>query len=119
MCSSIYAISMSMVPHWEPWHQPRYFRGSPIHLPLFSNDPHPRVSSSLLWPSPPQLTPPATHTHTLSILFIRGGLVAKSCLTLCNPVYYNPPGFSIHGDSPGKNTGVGCHALLHSILYID
>ena len=22
------------------------------------------------------------------------------------------PGSSVHGDSPGKNTGVGCHALL-------
>ena len=22
------------------------------------------------------------------------------------------PGSSAHGDSPGKNTGVGCHALL-------
>ena len=25
-------------------------------------------------------------------------------------------GFSIHGDSPGKNTGVGCHALLQRIF---
>jgi len=24
----------------------------------------------------------------------------------------SPPGFSVHGDSPGKNTGMGCHALL-------
>ena len=24
----------------------------------------------------------------------------------------SPPGSSVHGDSPGKNTGVGCHALL-------
>ena len=23
---------------------------------------------------------------------------------------------SAHGDSPGKNTGVGCHALLHEII---
>ena len=22
------------------------------------------------------------------------------------------PGFSVHGDSPGKSTGVGCHVLL-------
>ena len=27
----------------------------------------------------------------------------------------SPPG-SIHGDSPGKNTGVGCHALLQGIF---
>ena len=26
------------------------------------------------------------------------------------------PGFSVHGDSPGKNTRVGCHALLHGIF---
>ena len=24
----------------------------------------------------------------------------------------SPPGSSVHEDSPGKNTGVGCHALL-------
>ena len=28
----------------------------------------------------------------------------------------SPPGSSIHGDSPGKNTGVGCHALLQGIF---
>ena len=25
---------------------------------------------------------------------------------------YSPPGSSVHGDSPGKNAGVACHALL-------
>ena len=25
-------------------------------------------------------------------------------------------GSSVHGDSPGKNTGVGCHALLQGIF---
>ena len=25
-------------------------------------------------------------------------------------------GTSVHGDSPGKNTGVGCHALLQRIF---
>ena len=27
-----------------------------------------------------------------------------------------PPGSSVQGDSPGKNTGVGCHALLQGNL---
>ena len=27
-----------------------------------------------------------------------------------------PPGSSVHGDSPGKNTGLGCHALLLEIF---
>ena len=43
-------------------------------------------------------------------------LVAQLCLTLCDPMDCNPPGSSIHGDSPGKNTGVGCHAFLHGNL---
>ena len=28
----------------------------------------------------------------------------------------NPPSTSVHGDSPGKNTGVDCHALLPGIF---
>ena len=40
----------------------------------------------------------------------------QQCLTLCNPMDCSPPGYSIHGDSPGKNTGVGCHALLQGIF---
>ena len=36
----------------------------------------------------------------------------QSCLTLCHPMNCSPPGSSERGDSPGKNTGVGCHALL-------
>ena len=43
----------------------------------------------------------------------------QSCLTLCNPMGYSPPGFSVHGDSPGKNTGMGCHALLQGIYSPD
>ena len=27
-----------------------------------------------------------------------------------------PPGPSLNGESPGKNTGVGCHALLQGIF---
>ena len=39
-------------------------------------------------------------------------LVAQSCPTLCDPVDCSPPDCSVHGNSPGKNTGVCCHALL-------
>ena len=35
----------------------------------------------------------------------------QSCLTLCDPIDSSPPG-SRPWDSPGKNTGVGCHFLL-------
>ena len=39
-----------------------------------------------------------------------------TCLTLCDPMDCNLPGSSVHGISPHKNTGVGCHALLQGIL---
>ena len=43
-------------------------------------------------------------------------LFAQSCPTLCDPTGCNVKGTSVHGDSPGKSTGVGCHALLQGIL---
>ena len=33
----------------------------------------------------------------------------------CHPMDYSLPGYSVH-DSPGKNTGVGCHFLLQEIF---
>ena len=39
-------------------------------------------------------------------------LVSQSALTLYDPIDCSPLGSSVHGDSAGKNTGVGCHALL-------
>ena len=46
---------------------------------------------------------------------LHAGVHAKllqSCPTLCNPMDCSLPGSSVHGDSPGKNTGVGYHAPL-------
>ena len=43
-------------------------------------------------------------------------LVTHSSPTLCNPMDRSLPGSSAHGDSPGKKTGVGCHALLQGIF---
>ena len=39
-------------------------------------------------------------------------LIVQSCLTLCDPMDCSPSSSSVHGHSPGKNTGVGCHSLL-------
>ena len=41
------------------------------------------------------------------------------CQTLCDPMDYSQPGSSVHEDSPGKNIGVGCHALLQGIFPIQ
>ena len=43
-------------------------------------------------------------------------LITQSCPTLCNLMDCSPPGFSVHGDSPCKNTKVVCHALLQGIF---
>ena len=43
-------------------------------------------------------------------------LVAQSCLTLCNRMDCSSPGSLAQGDSPGKNTGVGCHTFLQGVF---
>ena len=52
-----------------------------------------------------------THTHIYCAVFSHS--VVSTC---CDPRDHSPPGSSVHGDSPGKNTGVGCHALLQGIF---
>ena len=39
-----------------------------------------------------------------------------SHVRLLDPMECSPPGSSVHGDPPGKNTGVGCHFLLQEIF---
>ena len=40
----------------------------------------------------------------------------QSCPTPGNPMDCSPPGFSVHGGSPDKNPGVGCHEFLQGIF---
>ena len=47
-----------------------------------------------------------------------GSQSLQSCPTLCDPTDCSPPGSS-PWDSPGKNPGVGCHALLQGIFPIQ
>ena len=56
-----------------------------------------------------------THTICIQIRCAVLCLVAQSCPTL-RLHGLSPPGYSVHGDSPGKNTGVGCLALLQRIF---
>ena len=43
-------------------------------------------------------------------------LVFQLCLILCDPMDGSLPGSSVLGDSPGKNIGMCCHALLQGIF---
>ena len=40
----------------------------------------------------------------------------QSCPTLCDPMDCSLPGSSVHGDSPGKSTGVAGHFLFQGIF---
>ena len=44
-------------------------------------------------------------TYSCAVVY----LVAQLCPTLCDPMDCSPRSSSIHGDSPDKNIGVGCH----------
>ena len=64
-------------------------------------------------------TPPALKAWSLNHWITRevpaAAAAAKSlqsCPTLCYPIDDGPPGLPHPWDSPGKNTGVGCHFLL-------
>ena len=51
--------------------------------------------------------------YTLSAVLC---LVTQLCPNRCDPMDWSLLGSSVHGDSPGKNTGVGFHALLQGIF---
>ena len=53
-------------------------------------------------------------THDFWGMCVRS--VALSCLTLGDPMDCSPPASTVHGISPGRNTGVGCHFLLQGIF---
>ena len=40
----------------------------------------------------------------------------QSCQTLCDPMDCSPPGSSVRGDSPGRNSGVCCLFLLQKLF---
>ena len=61
--------------------------------------------------------------HFITCLFIKTNYSAcmcakliQLCPTLCDPMDCSPLGSSVLGDSPDKNTGVGCHALFQGIF---
>ena len=52
-------------------------------------------------------------SHILCLIFRYTAKSLQSCLTLCDPIDGSPPGSPRPWDSPGKNTGVGCHILAN------
>ena len=63
--------------------------------------------------------PPFLNSITVSYHVTRACMHARSfqsCPTLCDPMDCSPPGSSVHGSFPGKNTRKGCQALLQGIF---
>ena len=99
----------------------------PQHIPAW---PHPTLlCSELYWDdreaSQAQPASPLpcfwTYSHSVLcsddiVLRANGCRRAQPCPILCNPMDCSLPGSSAHGNSPGKNTGVGCCALLQGIF---
>ena len=53
---------------------------------------------------------------SVSLIIVHVCAVAQSCPTLCDPMNCSLPGYSVQAGYPGKNAGVGCHALLQGIF---
>ena len=43
---------------------------------------------------------------------------AQSCLTLCSPMDYSPPGSSVHGIFPCKDTRLACHFSFRGSFWL-
>ena len=96
---------------WKPW--------TPCFR-MWTLFPQPTEKQQRLFPNkgngeicaPEQWNDPATLGWGNTVL-------SQSCPTLYNPMDCGLPGSSIHGDSPGNNTGVDCHDLLQRIFPIQ
>ena len=59
------------------------------------------------------LSPGSWCARDTRVCFPAAAKSRQLCPTLCDPTDGSPPGSSVRPwDSPGKNTGVGCHFLL-------
>ena len=56
--------------------------------------------------------PPGKPLQCLCYAVLSRSVVSESL----GPMDSSPPGSSVHGDSPGKSTGMGCHVLLQGIF---
>ena len=56
------------------------------------------------------------HLELIFVSGVRCAVLSQSCPTLCDITDCSLPGSSVHGNSPGENTGVDCHALPQGIF---
>ena len=87
-----------------------------LEFPCFLHD---TVNVGNLGSSSSAFSQPSLYICKLVHILLRPVLCAvlsHTVVSLCNPMVCSPPGSSVHRDSPGKITGVGCHILLQGIF---
>ena len=102
--------------HWGPLLHAWYLSSSPLLLAQslgFVWGVEAFHHQAVAWLS--RMSFPQHKLHSSFFVCMRAKLL-QSCPTLCNLMDCSLPGFYVHGDSPGKNTGVGCHFLLQRIF---
>ena len=104
-----------------------YWSGLPSPSPGDLPDPgfkprSPALQADALTSQPPQSSVRTWPHPSVHLLPGAAGVLGVSCATCSaqlhptlRPQDCSPPGSPVHGDSPGKKTGVGCHALLQGI----
>ena len=90
--------------------RPEYWSEQPLPSP--GDLPKPGIE-----PRSPALQGDSLSTELREALLFSGGLVTESCPTLAaQPHGLYPTRLLCPWDSPGKNTGMGCHFLLQGIF---
>ena len=120
--SSVYGIRQARILEWLPCPppgdlpDPRIEPGSPASPALAGGF----FTTSAVWEAlmlayllfNKDLSPGLSSQHSCCAFAAPAAESLQSCPTLCDPIDGSPPGFPCPWDSPGKNTGVGCHFLL-------
>ena len=109
----------------RPWDSPGKNTGVGCHFLLQCMEVKSESEVAQSWPTlsdPMDCSPPGSSVHGIfqarvlewgAIAF--SGLIVQSRSIFWDPMDCSPPG-SVHGDSPGENTGKGCHAILQGIF---
>ena len=127
-CQVASAMSKSLQPYGLyptrllcPWDSPGKNTGVGCHALLQGIFPTQRSNPCLLPLMSSALAGGFFTTSTIwgALSFTMLCLVGQSYPTFCDPMDCSPSGSSVYGDSPGKNTGVGGHALLQGIFPIQ
>ena len=99
--SGLYRIGWSLPTLWRPI---CFIQSTNLNVNLILKHPNTNSSWNTVWPN----------------IWAHHGLDSaksvQSCPAFCDPVDCSPPGASLHGDSPGKSTGVCCCALLQRVF---